>query len=537
MKKNKLQKWLIGALVGMVVFSAGCGAKEETEIVDDAVAVEEVVETEPLVAVETPEVGATLLQTAIKYDTHAPEIVAEAAILVEQSTGTILYEKNATEIMYPASMTKIITALVILDYFAPEELIVVGTEINEVPWDSSKAGHVVGETLTVKNLIRGLMIPSGNDSANVVAAAVARRVAEDNSLNFAGCEEVFTRLMNEKAEELGAKDTHFTNAHGYHDDDHYSTGYDMALFARAFLDHPSLMEIANEMNYIGNGADNMFVDDVAVKTQDYAWQSHNLLLTNNQYQYAYASGIKTGFTNEAGDCVAAAAYKEESILIAIVFNSEDPNRWLDSTELFEYGFEYYEKVNLQQIENEIITMPLTNYNPLDIDEVGVRFNGGETVCLPVGDKEAITVVNVWDEAYTEVVEEELCLVAPLTKGQIVGEAQLMLDGEVIGVQEITVAKDVEETNWKYEVQFFFDNFTNALFTAKGLLGIAVAIIVVLLVVTVLRILIGNRRKKTQKYTFSSMPKASRRRSNTIGGRSSRRRSGRNNRNGRGNRRI
>lgn len=521
MKNNKLQRWLMGALAGLMVFSAGCGAKEETVEVEEATVVaEETAEIIPAV----PETGELQLQTAVKYEDNVPELVAEAAILVEQSTGTILYEKNATEIMYPASMTKIITALVMLDYFAPEELVVVGTEINEVAWDSSKAGHVVGETLTVKNLIRGLMIPSGNDSANVIAAAVAKRASEDSSLNFAGCEEVFTQLMNEKAEELGAENTHFTNAHGYHDDDHYSTGYDMALFAIEFLNHPSLMEIANEMNYIGNGADNMFVDDVAVKTQDYAWQSHNLLLTNNEYQYAYASGIKTGFTNEAGDCVAAAAYKDENTLIAIVFHAEDPNRWLDSTALFEYGFNSYEKVDLQQIDNEISTMPLTNYNPLAIDEVGVRFNGGETICLPVDEKENIEVVNVWDEAYTEMVEDELCLVAPLSAGQVVGQTQLQLDGEVIGVQDITVAKDVEETKWTYEVKFFFGNLKNVLFTPTGLLGVAVAIILVLLVVTVVRIITGNRRKKTQKYTFNTT-KPSRRSGNRIGG-SSRRRGGR-----------
>ncbi|WP_317853974.1 D-alanyl-D-alanine carboxypeptidase family protein [Chakrabartyella piscis] len=514
MKNNKWKKWLVGALVGMMVFSAGCGSDEVEEVADATEVIEEVVVEETVEKVV--EVDETALQTAIVYDSNVPELVAEAAILVEQSTGTILYKKNAREIMYPASMTKIITAMVVLDYFAAEELITVGTEINVVPWDSSKAGHIVGETLTTKNLIRGLMIPSGNDSANVLAAAVARRASEDNTLNFTGCEEVFTQLMNDKAAELGAKDTHFTNAHGYHDDDHYTTGYDMALFAKAFLDQPILMEIANEMNYIGNGADNMFVTDPSVTTQDYAWQSHNLLLTNNEYQYAYASGIKTGYTGQAGDCVAAAAYKDDNTLIAIVFNAEDPNRWLDSTALFEYGFNQYEKVNLKQIGNEVSSMPLTNETPLGDDTVNLRFDGGEVVCLPVGMKEEIQTVNVWDEAYTEDVDGELCLVAPLEYGQVVGEVLLQLNGETIDTQKISVLKAVEETSITAQMKYFFNNFFDMILTPKGLLGIGVVVIVVLLVLTILRIVTGNRRRKTQAYSFGSAVKP-RRSSNRIGG--------------------
>ena len=125
-----------------------------------------------------------------------PEVVAQTAILGEASTGKIIYEKDMDKKMYPASMTKLITALVALDHLNADALLTVGTEINEIPWDSSKAGHLVGETLTVKNLIRGLLIPSGNDSANVLAVAVARKVKNDESLPFEECINVFTELMN-----------------------------------------------------------------------------------------------------------------------------------------------------------------------------------------------------------------------------------------------------------------------------------------------------------------------------------------------------
>ena len=163
--KKSFAKLTALCLAAAVAFgAAGCGKEQDK----NAVAADDTKED------KKTEKAADALQTAVMLAEQAPELQAEAAILIEASSGTILYEKNATQKMYPASMTKMLTALVALDYFKPEDLIVVGSEINEVSLDSSKAGHELGETLTVENAIRGLIIPSGNDSANVVAAAVAK---------------------------------------------------------------------------------------------------------------------------------------------------------------------------------------------------------------------------------------------------------------------------------------------------------------------------------------------------------------------------
>ena len=139
----------------------------------------------------------------------APTITAESALLIDQESGTILYEKNAKEKIYPASVTKIITALVVMDYLQPDEIITVGTEINEVTLDSSKAGHALNEKLTVENALRGLLIPSGNDSANVLAAATARKAENDEDMSFAKCEAVFTDLMNKKSGRIGCSQQPF----------------------------------------------------------------------------------------------------------------------------------------------------------------------------------------------------------------------------------------------------------------------------------------------------------------------------------------
>ncbi|NLK36762.1 MAG: D-alanyl-D-alanine carboxypeptidase, partial [Epulopiscium sp.] len=197
-----------------------------------------------------------MLFPQMTFAAQKPEVTAETAILMEPTTGKIIYSKDIHKKMYPASMTKILTALVVMDYFSPDTLITVGTEINEVTLDSSKAGHKRGETLTVENLIRGLIIPSGNDTANVLAAAVAKKVENNNDLTPEESEKVFARLMNEKAKKLGAKESHFSNAHGYHDENHYTSAYDMALITREAQKNKMISEIAKEKSFSGKGVEN-----------------------------------------------------------------------------------------------------------------------------------------------------------------------------------------------------------------------------------------------------------------------------------------
>ena len=165
--------------------------------------------------------------TAFAETPAAPEVSAKSAVLINADTGRILYQKNQNDRMYPASMTKLLTSMVLLDNMDLDDTITIDYSINEIPWDSSKAGIAVGEVLTVENVIRGLIIPSGNDIANAAASAVAKK-ALGNSISYDKAEEYFTGLMNKKAKELGCTGSNFVNPHGYHDDNHYTTAYDVA---------------------------------------------------------------------------------------------------------------------------------------------------------------------------------------------------------------------------------------------------------------------------------------------------------------------
>ena len=168
----------------------------------------------------------------------APEITAETAVLLEANTGMILYGKDMHRRMYPASTTKLLTCLLAAEYLDLSDTITFSENaVHSVPADGSKIGMDTGETITVEQALYGIMVGSANEVSNAVAEKIS------------GSTEAFAELMNQKAAELGCTDSHFVNAHGYHDDDHYTSAYDLALIARAFFADETLSVIGNTPVY------------------------------------------------------------------------------------------------------------------------------------------------------------------------------------------------------------------------------------------------------------------------------------------------
>jgi D-alanyl-D-alanine carboxypeptidase (penicillin-binding protein 5/6) len=446
-----------------------------------------------------------MLFPQMTFAAQKPEVTAETAILMEPTTGKIIYSKDIHKKMYPASMTKILTALVVMDYFSPDTLITVGTEINEVTLDSSKAGHKRGETLTVENLIRGLIIPSGNDTANVLAAAVAKKVENNNDLTPEESEKVFARLMNEKAKKLGAKESHFSNAHGYHDENHYTSAYDMALITREAQKNKMISEIAKEKSFSGKGVENNLESSSNLVTQEYKWKSHNLLITDNEYQYEYATGMKTGFTNEAGACLSATAEKDGTKLIAVLFKSEDPNRWIDAKKLFDYGFENYKIVALQKAGDVVKSIPLVKHNRLQGDTLDVVVKNDVTVYMKVDDvdklKKVVTFSNEYVAENKKQEDTTIRLKAPIAKDAEVGTVSYQLDGKVVAQAKVYAAREVQKQTIFRAIHYFFKNLASNLFTLKTLVVIAVILGVGLIAVGVTKMIGGRRR--SSRYVFKT----------------------------------
>lgn len=242
------------------------------------------------------------------YAYTIPDTYSSACLLMEEITGKILYSKNANSIMYPASTTKIMTAILTLENCNLSDTAVVShNAVFSIPSGYSTASLVEGEVLTIEQLLNVLLIPSANDAAVVLAEHIA------------GSVEAFSDMMNSKAVELGCLNTHFVNPNGIHNENHYSTAYDLALIGKYAMQFPTFKEISSKTRYtlpITNAYSKE--DRIFNTTNDLIKPNYSSSPTN--YYYKYATGGKTGYTDPAGQCIVATATKDNVSLIAVTLH-------------------------------------------------------------------------------------------------------------------------------------------------------------------------------------------------------------------------
>ena len=272
-----------------------------------------------------------------------PIIYSQAAILVDSKDGTVIYEKNANEKMYPASTTKILTAIIALESCSLNEKVTASSEaINSIKSGYTIADIQVGETLSMEDLLYALLIKSANEAANVIAEHIAGNV--DN----------FANIMNSKAKELGCQNTHFVNANGVHNDDHYTTASDLAIIAEYCMKNETFRKIVSTQYYSLPSTPQYTGEERVLKN------SNSLLIPEHTYYYPYAIGMKTGFTSEAKNCLIAASKKDDLELISIVLHAEQTEdgrsaRYCDSINLLEYGNNNYVSHYVEEKKVEIKT--------------------------------------------------------------------------------------------------------------------------------------------------------------------------------------
>ncbi len=305
----------------------------------------------------------------------APTLSAQSAILIEAESGTVVFEKNASDRRLIASTTKIMTALCAIESCNLEEEVRVPTEA--VGIEGSSIYLKAGEVLTVRDLLYGLMLASANDAATALA------------ILSAGSVEAFAEKMNAKAAELGLENTHFTNPHGLDDEEHYSSAEDLAHLARYALQNATFREIASTKRKTiplsGDEGTRVLVN-------------HNRMLSS----YDGAIGVKTGFTKKSGRCLVSAAERDDVTMIAVTLSA--PDDWRDHTALLDYGFSLYESRTLAR-EGEITatlpclfasdkTVTATNREelrlilPKDADEITYRIEAIRP-CAPVSEGDII----------------------------------------------------------------------------------------------------------------------------------------------------
>jgi len=299
-----------------------------------------------------------------------PAVGAEGAILMEAETGTILYEKNIHEHLYPASVTKVLTCLIGMENCQMDETVKMSKEaVFSIPRDSSNIGLDVGEEISVEQCLYGILVGSANEAANALAEHVS------------GSIEDFVDLMNERAKELGCTDSHFVTTNGLHDENHYTSPYDLALIAQKFFDNELLCKMSSTPTYYIPQSPTQPDEDLYVNT-------HNqLLFPGGKYNYEYLVGSKTGFTSDSRQTLVSCAEKDGMKLICVVMREESPHQFEDTISLFEYGFSNFQKLNIAANETNY-TVENNDFFETDNDVFGeskqiLRINSSGDVVIPV----------------------------------------------------------------------------------------------------------------------------------------------------------
>ena len=336
-------------------------------------------------------------------DTNAPELVSRAAILMDNKTNKILYDKNSNERMFPASTTKILTAILVLENCDLNEIITASYDaVMSIPEGYVTANIDGDEQLTVEQLLQLLLVHSANDAANVLAEYVG------------GSIESFVSMMNTKVNELGLTNTHFTNAYGLQDDNHYTTAYDLSVIMQYCLKNDNFRRIAGSAS-CSIPATNK--SDVRSYTS-----TNQLLVPSNPNYYSYVTVGKTGFTTEAGECLVSCAYKNDLELICVVLGGTVVDgvstRFSESKTLYEYGFNNFSLKNIA--------------NPGDIiTQIEVPNATSDTKSLELAFTDSIyALVNTSDleTNYTPEIQLHSDISAPITQGDVLGSVVYTIDG-------------------------------------------------------------------------------------------------------------
>ena len=399
------------------------------------------------------------------------------AVLLDANHGEILYNMRANEKAYPASITKIMTALLVLEAIEYGQLsldtqLTAGETRMQSVTSSYVNGNIkLGEVLTVEELLYMTLLPSYADACNILAVAVD------------GTIEDFVDHMNRKAAELGCQNTHFTNPVGIHNENHYSTAYDLALIMKACLEYDTYLEISQAPKHTVPATDMSGPREI--------YNTNALVSTWNHSGYIYDKCIagKTGNTDEAGRCLIAAAEDNDEILISVIIGSgpmpvpgeEDlkQGHFRESKRLLEYGFNNFHRVTITKDSEPVGKVKVTMSR--QADEVNVKAQGSITKTLP----KSMDVDDIETDIRLFADEVE----APVKEGQVMGVMTLSYNDEVYGKLDLVAITSVERSELLYKKKQFIEFFQN-----EGV-RIILAVVMFLAAIVILKLTVFRRKKR------------------------------------------
>ena len=366
-----------------------------------------------------------------------PYVNAESAVLMDLSSGAILYEKNAHKAQYPASITKIMTTLLALENCSMGEMVTFSHDaVFGIEPGSSHIGVDEGEKLTVEQSLYAIMLASANE--------VSWGVGE----HIAGTLSAFADMMNARAKELGCQNTHFVNANGLHHDDHYTTAYDMALISREAMKYSRFRTITSTKTYTIPPTNKHDINNAFAN-------HHQMLMGNKQphYKYEYCIGGKTGYTNKAGSTLVTFAKKGDVELVCVVMRANGPtspeNEYTDTIGLFDWAFENFTQHNINAATEELEDSELAffdKYNPIFNEEKSPVYLTSSTVLLPNGValEEAVRTVEIYSKPVSSNNETEMVVgtISYTYNEKIAGTADIIYRGT--NIAELASAAPMKE---------------------------------------------------------------------------------------------
>ena len=355
-------------------------------------------------------------------------IYSNNVLLVEPKTDTIISEHNAYDKTYPASLTKVLCALVALENSKlTDTTIVSAPAVNAIPNGYTKAGFVADEEVSMEILLEGLLLRSANEAANIIAEAIS------------GSNEAFAEKMNERAKEIGCKNTHFVNGNGIHNEDHYTTAWDLYLITKECMKNEDFRRIVQMKEFTVPPSPQHPQDDRTFKN------TNKLMIEGNKYYYEGTIGIKTGFTTEAKNCFIGAVSRNGYELYCFIMGAPTVNkesqRYPDTIKLFDYGFSNYKIAEIKK-DNDIVKTVQVKNATKETKSINLILEKGFSGFIK----------NDFDiNSLTPKIEFTQDLVAPIEAGTIVGTATYKIDNQEFSSNLVTQNAAIERSYTDYYI--------------------------------------------------------------------------------------
>ncbi|WP_286947316.1 D-alanyl-D-alanine carboxypeptidase family protein [Acetobacterium sp. UBA5834] len=415
----------------------------------------------------------------------------EGVIIYEVNSGDVLFAQKQNEKFYPASTTKLMTALVAIEHGDLNENFTVGDEIASLDADSSTAGLEAEEVLSLNELLYALLLPSGNDAAETIAVNIGRKIAGDSSISSDKAYETFVAAMNKKAKDMGMTGSNFTNPHGLHSSNHYTTPADMLILAKAAFDETTIKAITRAK-----------VHEVQTNKTKHKWNNSNLLLYSNfnelseEYRVAnnlsgtnpvfngYATSGKTGFTEEANKCLVFEGEGNDKNMIGIILYADETVLFKEASDTINAVVKEYELLEWSDPEDEERVVQVVNYHVFDGNKLKYKTNDPLITAVPQANQDSYTSKVKWDE--TKVIGDETLanLEADVKAGEQIGELQVYNGETFVEATPVYAVNDMKARNWTdYPILYWY-----------------VTIIVILMLLAIMRIMfVQFMRKNNIKY--------------------------------------